>query len=404
MAGDAVSINILSNHRQAVDGITDVAEVLEDAEKAMRDLTKEGDKATDRMASDFRSVAKSADRTSDEIKSKIADAYRSVRRSSDDAADDVVRNQNRMREGSAEVGQEIRQNLGEGIANAARGDFAALSDTIGDTFGGAVAGIGGIATAAAAAAGALGLGLITAVIQQQQEDADRLKERLSEAYSKAAEEGRAYLDTATVIANAHDLMFNTDRADEWSKVQETQKRTGLDMSLLLQANAGDLAALEVVRRRVTEADKEAAASGEEANLFLDAQGTKLQQLRNYWDATGEAAKQQSATAKDASRFTQELLVGMINDAQGATKEVDELGNALYTLPTGQQILISAETGKATTDIATFKGDVDGIPENVTTTVNVRADVSQAEAAIIRMQRKASEGVDVIVRPRQVQWQ
>lgn len=397
MAG-AISINILSNVREAVRGVDNVADALEDAESVMHDLTKEGDKATDRMESDFRSVAKAADRSSDEIKQKMRDAYQSVRRNSDEAADDAVRAQRRMSEQSAEVGQEIRQNLGEGIANAARGDFAALSDTIGDTLGGAAAGIGGIATAAVATAGALGLGLITAVIQQQQEEADRLRDRLADAYRKAAEEGRAYLDTATLIANAHDLQFNPDRGDEWAKVQETQRKTGLEMSLLLQANAGDLAALEVVRRRVTEADKEAADAGEEANLFLDAQGTKLQQLRNYWDTTGEAAKQQSAAARDASKFTQELLIGMINDGQGATKEVDELGNSLYKLPTGEEILISADTGKATTDVSTFKGDLDGIPEQLTTRLLVEdSSLSRANAHIDALRRKAEAGITVNMR-------
>lgn len=179
MAG-AISINILSNTREAVKGVDDVAEALEDAEARMRDLTKEGDKSAERMESDFRSAAKAADRSADEIKAKMRDAYQSVRRNSGDAADEAVRSQRKIAAKSAEVGQEVRQNLGEGIANAARGDFESLADTIGDTFGGAVAGIGGIATAGVAAAGAIGVGALVAALSSVEEKTAAARERAVE--------------------------------------------------------------------------------------------------------------------------------------------------------------------------------------------------------------------------------
>jgi hypothetical protein len=180
MAQSGATINMLSNVRAAVSGVEDVADAVEDVEGRLHDLTKEGSTATDRMESDFRSVAKSADRASDELKTKFRDAYQSVRRNSDQAADDAVKSQRRISERSAEVGQEVRQNLGEGIANAARGDFAALADTIGDTFGGAVAGIGGIATAGVAAAGAIGVGALIAALSSVEERTTAARERAIE--------------------------------------------------------------------------------------------------------------------------------------------------------------------------------------------------------------------------------
>lgn len=176
MAG-GISINILSNVRDAVKGVDDVADALDDAHSALRDLTKEGDSAADRMEGDFRDISRAADKSSDQLRDKFRAAYREVKGSADNAADAAVKSQRRIGEKSAEVGQEVRQNLGEGIANAARGDFESLADSIGDTFGGAVAGIGGIATAGVAAAGALGIGALVAALSAVEENLAAARER-----------------------------------------------------------------------------------------------------------------------------------------------------------------------------------------------------------------------------------
>lgn len=373
MAGRAISIDILANVRDALKGTGDVEKALGDIESTLEDMAREGDQSTDKMSRGFRDLAQDADRSADKVEDSYRAAFKDVARKADDAADSAVRSQSRIGERSAEVRDEVRQNLGEGIANAARGDFESLSDTIGDTLGGAVAGIGGLAAAGLAAAGALGLGAIVGVIKAQQEEANKLKERLTEAYQAAAESGLDYIDTAAVIANQNDLMFNPERANEWAKVQETQKTLGLEWSTVLKANAGDLDALAIVQDRVAEANKDAADAGEEANVFLDAQGTKTQQLKDYWNQLGTVSVEQDKARQASIERTTELLAEEINTTKGVVVEVDNVGNSLYTLPSGKQILVSAETGQATTNISEFKGDVDGVPKTVTTTVRVNVD-------------------------------
>lgn len=393
MAG-GISINILSNVREAVRGADDVADAVEDAGDRLRDLTKEGDTAADRMEADFRSVARAADRSSDELREKFRQAYRDVRRASDDTADEVVRSQRRMGERSAEVGQEIRQNLGEGIANAARGDFESLADTIGDTLGGAVAGIGGIGTAALGAAGALGLGAIVAVISSIAAESEKTKEIAAENFRSMAEEGiEAWQSVQAQMQRLTDAYANHE-----GEIKRIAELTGLTFEDVAGAWAG---------------------IPDNVALVDAAYGDMEQKLRNTFGVTREGVEatvdgwnkimgplETVLTGYDQARERAQIFSDQqtalwekaINDAQGATKEVDEFGNTLYTLPDGEQVVIDAETGQATTDVSKFKGDVDGIPEEVTTTVRFRAEAVSVENYLNALQRRANQGFTVNIRP------
>ena len=395
MAG-AISINILSNVREAVRGVDDVAEALEDAEGRMRDLTKEGDKATDRMESDFRSVAKAADRTSDEIKQKMRDAYQSVRRNSDDAADDVVRNQNRMSERSAEVGQEIRQNLGEGIANAARGDFTALADTIGDTLGGAVAGIGGIGTAALGVAGALGLGAIVAVISNIAAESEKTKQIAAENFREMAEEGvDAWASTQSQMKRLTDAY-----ADHEGEIQKIADLLGLSFEDVAAAWAG-------VPDKVALVDS---AYGEMAdglkNTFgvtregVDATVKGWEGIMGPLNGVLDGYDQAKQKAKTLGDQQSDMWEQAILDAESAQVAVDDFGNKLVTLPDGTQVVIDAETGQATADVSKFKGDVNSIPTTVTSTARILVDdsaLARAHNYFDSLKRKAEAGITVNMR-------
>src|SRR5690606_27577604 len=95
------------------------------------------------------------------------------------------------------------------------------------------------------------LGLVTAQLEAQSEEAERLRERMVTAYQDAQLAGEDYLSTAHIIKDTQDLMYNEDRAAEYQRVLDTQKQTGLDMNTLFKANAGDLEAIRVVQSRIT---------------------------------------------------------------------------------------------------------------------------------------------------------
>jgi len=395
MAGNAISINILSNVREAVRGVDDAADAVEEVADRLHDLTKEGDTSTDRMERNFRDLTKAADKSADDLKAKFRDAYQSVRRNADDAADDAVRAQRRIGERSAEVGQEVRQNLGEGIANAARGDFESLADSIGDTFGGAVAGIGGIGTAAIGAAGALGVGALVAAFVAAEEERKKLEQRAGDLAQAYIDAGTNVLDTITIAARTSSILTDPEQRKE---AEELAKVLGVDLATAARAYAGDtnavataneiLSSTEEERQRLMKSSADyiqgdlTTAERDRLNLLLD-QRREVDELNNV-----------NSMANDTFAAQQQVLIGLINTAEGVTKEVDEVGNAVYNLPDGTQIMIDAETGQATTDISNFKGDVDGIPENVTTNVHVNVpDLTAVRRRIIN----DLDGIPVTVR-------
>lgn len=352
---------------------------VEDAEKALENLGKTDvgrdlDKQMGRAQDATEDLSKELDRTRADL-DKLGYAAR-------DAGDDGKAGLGKIREGAQEVQREIGTNLGEAVSSI-RGDLSDLGQVGQDTLGGlaatlASAGPAGIAGAAALAAGAVGLGLVTASLQEQQKEADALKARLSDAYRAAAEAGRDYIDQATVVAQWNDLAFNPDRAEEYKKVQETIKTTGLDVSTVMKANAGDLDALAIVQERATQAWRD---QGEEANIFSDGLNDRAMQIRDYWNSTAAAAKESSDKTKAVIQGTTDYWKDQIATYGDVGVAIDEVGNKVVTLPDGKEIFIDAKTGQATEDVSKFKGDVDGTIDHLNgreVVVKARTQVDRTE--------------------------
>lgn len=424
MAQNGISINLLSDVREAVRGADNTADAMEQIADVLRDIANEGGDTTDRMERDFRDLSRTADRESDQLRDKFRqvyrdvkrdsdttrdgsernlkdtsrtasreaddlrdsyrNAYRDVARSSDDTADIARKNTRRMAEQSQEVGQEVRQNLGEGIANAARGDFEALGDTIGDTFGGAVAGIGGVATAAVAAAGALGIGAITAAFREAEERRKKLEERANDLAKAYIDAGSSVLDTITLAARISDVLTNEESRKE---AEEFAKVVGVDLPTAARVLAGDTNALSIQQgilsrrlRDVTDKKEEArdneSVSASEIMAIHD-QENALYKVKEELDKVAES----NTTAAQKARDYSNALLGVIDDAEGATTQVDKLGNKLITLPKGEQIVIEARTGQATTNIDRFKGDVAKIPKKKAVVVEGTVDLSAVTRGI-----------------------
>lgn len=222
-----------------------VIEPLEDADKALEDLGRTGDRELGDLEDAMSDARRDTERFEDEIKDvsdELTRVGRAGKRAADDIGDSFNRSSDRMRKQSAEVGQEIRQNLGEGIANAARGDFEGLSDTIGDTLGGAVAGIGGVATAGIAAAGALGLGAIVGTISTIASDAEKLKETVSENFREMAENG---IDAWESLQSQNQRLTEAydQHVDEINRIKDL---VGLNFETVAAAWAGNKDAVDQV--------------------------------------------------------------------------------------------------------------------------------------------------------------
>ena len=399
MAGRGISIDILANVRDALKGTGDVEKALSDIESTLDDMARSGDKSTDKMSRGFRDLARDADTSADKIERSYKDAYRDTARAADNAADDAQRSQRRMGEKSAEVGQEIRQNLGEGIANAARGDFESLADTIGDTLGGTVAGIGGIGTAALGVAGALGIGAIVGAISLANEETQKGKERVAEWAQAFIDAGGTMLSAGVQAARFQEILTDPEK---FAEAEKNARNWGTSVETAISAMAGNAGAIEDVTHSLDGQKDAAEDAAVAAQRLAEENGTGLLALTAQEQAYNDGANALSRLTgeMDAGKDRAALLNGyyedLINSSAGATKQVDELGNELYTLPDGTEILVSADTGQATQNVSTFKGDVDSIPEQVNTRVSLSLDDSQARQALQRFQDRASQGITVPV--------
>lgn len=367
-----LSIDIAANTSAAQRGIKDLSKTLDGVADSLDDVAADAARDGDRVERSFRDMVKAAQdagRENGRAFSKSSQALEDVERQAkrteravDDIGDGGHKSFGKMGEAAEEVTQEMGQNLGEAVSSI-RGDLTDLGQVGQDTLGGLAAtlagsGPAGIAGAAALAAGAVGLGLVTAEMEKQKEQAEALRTRMVTAYGDAAQAGLDYLDVATIIADTQDLINNPERAEEYQKVLETQKITGIDLSTIYKANAGDLDALRIVQDQMNAARHEAAEAGEEVNLIEGIYGDSLKNTAEYWERTGTAAEDASAKAQSSAQATSDLLLKEIDTYGQLEQRVDDLGNAVVTLPDGKEILIDAKTGRATLDVSKFGKDTD----------------------------------------------
>ena len=398
MARSPIEIAIASETKAFKQGVeTGIIKPLEDAIKKLRDL---GDTdGADQLERQLRAAQDATERLGEETKKTAAqiereyrDAYRKMKREADDAVDSSRAGMGKIGERSAEVGQEVRQNLGEGIANAARGDFESLADTIGDTLGGAVAGIGGIGTAAVGVAGALGLGAIVGAFQQIEQEQERAAENAARWAQAFMDAGGDVIGAAYQVAEVTAIATDPDR---YKQAQDNARNWGVDVSTAMRAMAGDATALAIAQDSVTQKAKEyEEATDKTSEAALDmwnqarARADSLKALRGEMDA-----------GQTAARNVSDALLQIVQSSADAAVEVDALGNKVVTLPDGAEVFIEANTGRATQDVSRFKGDVDGTIDHLNgrdVVLKVRADAIAANRALDDLQRRAAAGINVAV--------
>lgn len=377
-ASDKAGGEVNSFASKLVDASRKAGKSDDDIKDALRNMglsARQAERAVEDIGDEFKETGREGDRAADKLEDALRDVQKQSQKTERSVDDIGGKGFGKLKDGAQEVTQEVGQNLGEAVSSI-RGDLSDLGQVGQDTLGGLAAtlagsGPAGIAGAAALAAGAVGLGLVTAEIQEQNERVQKLKQYFAEAWQEAVDGGNAYIDTATIIGEMNSIIFDPDRAEEYKRIQEDANKLGLDRQTLLQAAAGDQESLNVVTERtnqlvdeqnklVTDSDdirtkgrgpKEAAAAQE-----LDA----LDQINDRWRQYGEINDENRQKAEDSATFTSDYLLKTVANAESATRAVDDFGNVLITLPTGQEIVIDAKTGKATTDVSKFKTDTDGV--------------------------------------------
>lgn len=262
MAGKGIVINFVSDIRRFIKGTDDIGEALEQVSDSLDDVAREGEGATEQLERSFKDLTKVIDQETDDAARKMA---RNIDRGTDQAKRDLD-----------ELRNESRQNFAETFSSF-DGSIESLLDGIQGTLGGVTAGLGSIPAFAAAAAGAAGLGLVTGALVKQQEEADKLRTNLANAYREAAEAGRDYLSSVQITAEAQDILLNPDRRGELDRYRSEAERIGVDINTYVSARAGDLDALAYAIERAQ------AAEGERADRLVEQYGAQGRQIDELSD-------------------------------------------------------------------------------------------------------------------------
>lgn len=252
------------------DGASDTDEAFAEVIRTMVELGRASGRSTDEIRDDLGKLGLSA-----------KDAEDAIRQIGDEAGDSADRTR-RIGDSARDSGEGFRD-LGDIARDALSGDIASAVD-------GVVNLIGGIGVAGGIAAG--GLAVVTSALQAQQEEADKLAERLSNAYRGAIEEGRDYVNEAQVIAEIQDLMFNTDRAGEYNRLLEDQKKLGLDIETLAGANIGRQEDLAAVQERINVMKEQGSEIDRGSDAILGNIDTQLGGIENRWRRIQEETSNQ----------------------------------------------------------------------------------------------------------------
>jgi len=371
MAKTPIEIGIAEDGEAFRKGLkADVIEPLEDAEEAITDLGKS--KGPERLE---RELEVAQEQTKDLRKEtrKTADEIAAAYRQSSAKAKDSFKGAGDAAEA---FGDQSKAKFAE-VASSFKGDMGSIQDLAQGTLGG----IAGTLTgpfALAAGGAAIGVGLIGSAIQGLVADAEATKQRVGEKFKEMAQSGLDdWLSMQAVIARTDDIL--ADHGDEVTKIAD---ELNLPVETVLAAWAGMPHEMEVVKVKLSEMSAEvrdfAESMGQPSEIaeemYLNLE-TSTKPLRDAMRETEGAVDRY----EERARVVNMMLRNMLADAGNIKQEIDDVGNELYTLSDGQQVIIEADTKQATLNLDKFREDLDGIADTV---VFTRAEIETPNVASV----------------------
>lgn len=389
--------------RSADDAGDKLESSLDGAGDALDNVGRAGDDAGDKLEDSMRRAQRETDDSADAIKDlkrKLDDAGREAKSFGDkgrDAGRDFERGMDRASDGVNEFRDEANSTAREAAASF-DGSAESIGDAIQEVTANAFAGFGP-AGAVAGLAAAAGIGLAIAGFEAVGEANEESQARIDEWASTYIEAGGRILDASTYIAAANAIL--TDSA-QYETATKNAELWGVTVETAVAAMTGQHDALAEAQRNVAQAAAEEAEAME--GLPYDDVGTNLANLNSR---AGEAQRalngvtgEMDAGAERASIMSA-YLVDLARNTEGATREVDEFGDSVYTLPDGTTVYVDAETGRATQNVDAIERRIYGIPDG-----HARVDVSVNDAAVDRYMRRSlvrQATVNVVVRGGERLW-
>ncbi|WP_336630770.1 MULTISPECIES: hypothetical protein [unclassified Microbacterium] len=352
-----LTLDIAANTRSAVSGVKDVGQALESvadslddlardaarsgdrAERAFSDMTREAKKA-DRATDDTRQavgkvsdslgdLARDADRSGDRVERSFADMVREAKKADkaiDGIGDGAKKGFGKASDAGAEFKDETLSNLSE-VTSSFNGSMESVGDLVQGTLGGLTQGLGpglGIAAAAAAA----GVGVITDAFVKAGEAADEARDS---AFQFAYDVGGA-LDAAGYTQRIAEWTGDTEKLKQ---AQDIAKVSGQNVADVINALASGGAKLDALWDAF---EKGANTTDVATNRALELEGALKGTREGYLNGG------------DAARIAASLNYEYATSVGVATGETDDLGNAIYKLPDGKDIVVNAKTKTAYEDL------------------------------------------------------
>ena len=361
MASGRISIPVGLETRGVAKGAKDAEKALGDLEDATKDTGTGGARNLDKIEDELKDVQKQSKKTGTDVETHVGKGFDEAGHSVEefkDEANSTAKETAASFDGSAEsiVGafQEVAANAFAGFGPA-----------------GAVAGL----------AAAAGIGLLTSAFQEAEDHRKELEERANDLASAYVDAGSTVLGALEIASRTADILTDPEQK---KRAQDLATALGVDLATGVRVLAGDTNALATTNGIVAGTTDEYQGLmrklGSDYKSITRAEKQRFDQLEKQRDVMAEV-NGITKTASETFNTQQDVLKGLIRSAEGATKQVDKLGNILYTLPDGEQILIEADTKQATTDVKNFKGDVDKIPKKHETQVQLNADLAALDRQI-----------------------
>lgn len=351
-----IRADLVGDSRSLVKSVDDVGKALDDVVDELEDTQKEGDTTERDLEANFRAIARASKDTGGDVGRSMDDGFDKAKQGADDFKDEAG--------GTA---REVAASF-DGSAESIAGGFQELAANAFAGFGpaGAVAGL----------AAAAGIGLAVAGFQAVAEAQALSEEAVADWATAYIEAGGKALTAGVKAAKFQEILTDPEK---YKTASTNAKNWGVEVETAIAAMSGDKGAITDVTNALKLQGDEAEIAGDKARQLTEDSGGQLlvltQQEQAYIDGRTALAKLNGEmdAGADRAELLSDYYKQLIDDADGATVQVDELGNQLYKLPSGEEILIEADTGQATTDISTFKGNVDTATKPVTQSVKVVVD-------------------------------
>jgi hypothetical protein len=306
MAG--INLDLVTDTRDIKKGFKDVESALEDVAESLDEVAKEGEDATEKLERSFSDLARDTKKEAREMGRDVSKSYDKM---------------------AVDAGEATTQMKEDGFSNAKEvaASFDGSAESIVDGFQGAAAEMFsgfGPAGAAAGLAAAAGLGLITAELQKQQEEAE---EAAQAAWDMAQEIVEAGMYTVTEGQKVELLKTWLGDPDAQKEVAGIIERLGVTASDFGAAMVGLGNKREEVETRISEHFDEQRAKLEDIQGYNAGIQSAREQIDRLERDALEALEGQEETMSNAVRIAGELRdtfrdVGIeMGDAKDTTSEL-----------------------------------------------------------------------------------